>query len=372
MNYKTFILIFALFLVTGFHHQQPINDEPLFFSMGDEWKDIVKDVPVFNFKAKSLDSSYTTHVAQEVRLLSNSKKQPVLFFSDIETAVCADGECKLANLKIYWNLLGNYVGFGIDPDLPLTKFEHDVFETEDYAKLHELLLDEHSILKRRKMSDLIDTVYVSPSNLFSKNIDAVSGATKAEIKESVVKGGLYSCYTLWHIVHGEVKEKMKTYIDSIHSDELITYFLDSPYRDYQQYALKQITAKDYEKHIESILQIFKTNDALTRAYILKKIPDSLFSDQKVSTEVYQTFPNIDVNTRTLLIKRIAYANAIAVEILSESLEDMTKNQLKFYLNYLEKIPAKIDKKIEFNLIKTSKNQDYTYSYLIKKYLKNKK
>ena len=170
MNYKTFILILGLFLITGFHHHTHTNDEPLFFNMGDEWKDIAKDVPVFNFKVKSIDTSYTSSITHQVRLLSNSKKQPVLFFSDIETAVCADGECKLANLKIYWNLLGNYVGFGIDPDLPLTKFEHDVFETEDYAKLHELLLDEHSILKRRKMSDLIDTVYVSTSNLFSKNI----------------------------------------------------------------------------------------------------------------------------------------------------------------------------------------------------------
>ncbi|MEP3837672.1 MAG: hypothetical protein ABJM36_08490 [Algibacter sp.] len=365
-------LILVLFLITGFHHQNHMGDEPLFFNMGDEWKDIAKDVPVFNFKVKSTDSSYTTSITHQVRLLSNSKKQPVLFFSDIETAVCADGKCKLANIKMYWNLLGNYVGFGIDPELPLTKYEHDAFETQDYAKLHQLLLDEHSILKRRKMSDLIDTVHISKPNLFSNSIDAVSGATKAEIKQSVVKGGLYSCYTLWHIVHGEVKEKMKTYIDSLHSDELITYFLESPYKDYQQYALKQITAKEYEKHIESILQIFKSNNAVTRAYIIKKTPVSVFSDKKIAEQIYQTFPDLDINTRTLLIKKIEHTHVIAVEVLSENLENMTKNQLKFYLSYLKNNSNNIHKSIELNLIKTSKNQDYTYSYLISEYLKNKK
>ncbi|MEP5341613.1 MAG: hypothetical protein ABJL44_03450 [Algibacter sp.] len=346
--------------------------KPMFFNMENEWQDVVADIPVFKFKTASLNSSYDSPVSYQVRLLSNKKREPLLFFADIETTVCADGECKLANLKVFWNLLGNYVGYGVDPKLPLTKYEHDAFEEKDYAKLHQLLLDNNSILKRRKMSDLIDTVYVSKSDMFSNQVDAISGATKTEIKESVVKGGLYSCYTLWHIVHGDVNKKIKLYTDSIHTDKLNQYCLNTDYKDYQNYALKHIPKEKYGDHIKQILQIFKTNDGLTRAYVLKKIPDTIFSKQKVTTEIYNTFPEVDINTRTLLIKKIENTDFAAVEILSKYLRYMTKNQLKLYLEYLKNTSENINKKTISNLKRTSKDKNYPYNYMVKEYLNNRK
>ena len=84
-----------------------------------------------------------------------------MFFSDIETPVCADGECKLAKIKIYWNLLGNYVGYGIDNEhIHSQSLNMILLKKQTMSKLHRLLLDDNSILKRRKMSDLIDEVPV--------------------------------------------------------------------------------------------------------------------------------------------------------------------------------------------------------------------
>ncbi len=369
--YKSFAFIIILFIM-GFQDQNKPDYKPMFFSMTNEWKDITKDEPIFEFVVKSLDTTYNAQINHNVRLLSNSKGDPRLFFSEIETSVCADGECKLANIKVYWNLLGNYVGYGIPPEFPLTKFEHDHFEKEDYAKLHQLLLDDNSILKRRKMSDLIDKVPVLSSNIESKDLDGISGATKKEIKESVVKGGLYSCYTLWHIVHGEVKEKMKRYLQSLNSDTLTHYFLYAPYKDYQGYALKQLPKEEFKYHSKQIASIFKTTDALTKAYILKKIPSAVLSEQKTAAQFYNAFPNVDINSRTLLIKKMKLANPNAVEILSKYVNRMTKNQLKLYLKYLEEISVSVKRKVKSNLLKASKNKRYTYSYLIKEFLKNKK
>ncbi|MBJ6366997.1 hypothetical protein [Snuella sedimenti] len=339
--------------------------------MTNELKDIAKDEPVFKFEVKSLDTAYSAQINHDVRLLSNSNGEPRVFFSDIETSVCADGECKLANIKVYWNLLGNYVGYGIHPELPLTKYEHDTFEREDYAKLHQLLLDENSILKRRKITDLIDKIPVSPSNIDSKDLDGISGATKKEIKESVVKGGLYSCYTLWHIVHGEAKEKIKTYLQSINTPALNTYFLYAPYRDYQIYALKQLNKAEFKEHSKQIASIFQSTDALTRTYVLKKIPEDVLSEQRTTSQFYDVFPHIDINSRTLLIKKLKDANSTAVEIVSKHVGYMTKNQLSMYLKYLEETYESLNGGVKYNLIKASNSKRYAYSYLIKEYLKNR-
>lgn len=369
--FKPNALIVILFTIVGFQDQKKPDYTPMFFSMTNEWKDIAKDEPIFEFTVKSLDTIYNTQLNHKVRLLSSSSGEPRLFFSDIETSVCADGECKLANIKVYWNLLGNYVGYGIYSKYPLTKFEHEHFEKEDYAKLHKLLLDDNSIIKRRKMSDLIDKIPVSPSNINSKDLDGISGATKREIKESVVKGGLYSCYTLWHIVHGEVKEKMKTYLQSISSEVLNHYFLYSSYKDYQEYALKQLDKTEFSEFSNQILKIFKTTDALTKAYILKKIPSDVLTEFKISTQLYNTFPEIDINSRTLLIQKMESANPNAVEILSKNLNYMTKNQLKLYLKFIEETPGSLTREIKSNMIKASNYKGYIYNHLIKEFLKNR-
>ncbi|SIQ98206.1 hypothetical protein [Maribacter ulvicola] len=371
LKFLTFIsVILSIMELNG---QMKSDYNPMFFSMNNEWKEITKDESIFEFTVKSLDTIYNTEIAHTVKLLSNNAGEPKLFFSDIETTVCADGECKIANIKVYWNLLGNYVGYGIYPEYPLTKFEHDEFEKEDYAKLHKLLSDDNSILKRRKMSDLIDKVPVAPSNTnLSKDMDGVSGATKREVKESVVKGGLYSCYTLWHIVHGPVKDKMKDYMLSLNTSELNRYFLYTPYKDYQLYALKQLDKTKFKTHSEQIIKIFKTTDALTKSYILKKIPSNVLSEEKITVEYYSTFPDIDINSRTLLLKKIKFANPISVNILSRYLDYLTKNQMELYLKYLESVPNHLYKKIKGELVKMSKNKNYPYSYLVIEFLKNRK
>ncbi|AUP78516.1 hypothetical protein [Flavivirga eckloniae] len=368
---KSLGLIIVIMLFTlGFNLQLKSNTDPLFFTMPEEWKDLAKDSLIFNF-SWNVDTIHNPQVFHNVRLLSSTKGEPKLFFSDIETPVCADGECRIASIKMYWNLLGNYVGYGIYPDNPLTKYDHDPFEYEDYAKLHQLLLDDNSVLKRKEITDLVDEKPVLlPNEASSVDIDAVSGATKKEIKASVVQGGLYSCYTFWHIVHGEVKEKMNSYLRSIYTDSLNNYFLYSNYEDYQSYALKQLTKEAYKTHSDQIVKIFEKGQPLLRIYILKKIPRSEFEKEHISEQFYNLFSKIDVNSRTYLIKRIGLAHPSVLEILSDHVSVMTKNQLKIYLKYLEADHKHMSSKIKSNLIEVSRSKSYAYNYLLKAFLED--
>lgn len=42
-------------------------------------------------------------------------------------------------------------------------------------------------------------------------IDGLTAATAKEIKSVVVDGALYSTYTLWHLVHGNIKQQIQKY-----------------------------------------------------------------------------------------------------------------------------------------------------------------
>ena len=83
----------------------------------------------------------------QMYLLSDKEGYPLFFYSDIYTPVCIDNICKPIQIEIYLNLLGEYVGFALDKDQPLTKFDHEEFEPDDYEKFHKLLKRNHSCAK---------------------------------------------------------------------------------------------------------------------------------------------------------------------------------------------------------------------------------
>ena len=105
-----------------------------------------------------------------------------------------------------------------------------------------MLTDDNSILKRREIDELIK----KPEKPKIKGVDAVAGAMVKEVKESVVSGALYSCYTAWHLVHGAVKDEIKELTLSLLDEGLVLRRLHSRHPDYQWFALKRLDENQYE------------------------------------------------------------------------------------------------------------------------------
>ena len=124
--------------------------KPLFFEMGEEYRKVAQEQEVFLFRGKD---SLPEH---QMLLLSDSAGNPLLFYADIYTPVCIDNICKPVQIEVYWDLLGEYVGFALQKDQPLTKFDHEEFDSSDYLKLHQLLLNKKSILRDKKLSDFYE------------------------------------------------------------------------------------------------------------------------------------------------------------------------------------------------------------------------
>ncbi|MEM1357707.1 MAG: hypothetical protein AAGF89_05890, partial [Bacteroidota bacterium] len=308
------------------------NNPPRYLQPGLDWQKISTSIPVLTF------ANPDTSITHQLYLLKDATNVPLMYYADILTPVCIDGVCKPVYLEMYWDLLGQYVGFGEYPNHPLTKYDHDLFTPEDYVKLQELLLDRNSILDRKNLDDLYDLRSVANEKIEYNGveIDGISGATKTEIKSSIVSGALYSCHRLWNLAHGAASAKIRTHLSQIYTDTLAECFLRSEISTYRYYAVRQMEGSAFAD-FDPIFAVYQRGNPLVRKHILKKIPDSLFQLTRIHGPLYRTFPDLDGTSKTLLIDKLSLAPA-AAPALAPHLVKMTKNQLKTYLKHLQISP----------------------------------
>lgn len=300
---------------------------------------------------------------QEVLALVDEKKAPILYTADIATPVCADGECKLMNIKFYWTLLGEYAGFDRYPMMPLTKHDHDVFEEEDYQKLHRLLNDDKSPLGRRTIDQLVE----KPTMRTVNGVDAISGATITQVKEAVVSGALYSCYTAWHLVHGEIQEQLKAHTLATLDKETTQHMLYSVNPGYQLFALNHMDIPEYGTHYEQLAQIFRTGTPLVRSIVAKRLTSKFKDVPQLQRPFWDAFEIVDSSSRSLMIKYLAQAPDYVPELLSKKLGAMSKNQLKGFFNYLRGNNV-LQTQTRVNILEFSKSENQTYAYLAREFL----
>lgn len=359
---------FVAVLGMGFWYLGPnqlAKNPPLYTAMPKEYTRVATEQIAFELPGK--DS-----LKHPVYLLSDEKKQPLLYAADITTPVCIDGLCKPMYLTLYWSLIGDYVGYGVFQDNLLTKFDHEPFDTADYHKFHQLLLNKHSILELKTMEDLFDANIQAKKEKITfqgKEVDAVSGATKAEITESVVKGALYSCFTAWHLAHGAVKESIANHFLSIYSPVMAQAFLRSEYEDYQFFALKQMDTLAFAKNMPQVQEIFRASSPMTRLYILKKLPKETWKTEQGALPFFQTFASTDINTRTSLLNNLKYAPEKVTEILAKDLTKMSKNQLTLFLKHLAEHKNRLSKSVKAELETAAKNTLFTDRYVVEAFLK---
>lgn len=130
-----------------------------------------------------------------IYLLKDSLRNPLCFYSDIFSPVCFDNSCRAVSLRIYWDLCGEFLGFKVAANDPLTKNRHEPFSKQDYYTLYTILNNPNAEISKMNKQDLVNHNSIS-------GVDAVSGATTSGISAFVVAGAAYSTYTLWHLVYG--------------------------------------------------------------------------------------------------------------------------------------------------------------------------
>lgn len=340
------------------------NNVPKHLILDVDWESIATSEEVFQFQNRD------TLVTHTMNLLRNDDGLPLLYYADILTPVCIDGICKPVYVEMYWDLFGQYAGYGEYPDKILSKFDHDDFEKDDYDKLHGLLNDANSILGRRRLSQLYDISQEREIMIKFKGqeVDGVSGATKKEIKTAIVEGALYSCYTLWHLSYGEAAEKIKENLPKIYNNALANHFLNSGHDAYHMYGMENLAKEDFHDRVPELTQVLKNSKPVTRKYTLKKMPKELYNESMIVDQLYGNISDLDFNARTLLIKNLKYSNEKAANALSTQMDVMSKNQLKSFLNSVSEIPDFQSPIVLSNLKKSTTEKSFAYAFMVKEFL----
>ncbi len=340
------------------------TNQPKFINLSSDYSLVAKSEKVFSF------NNPDTLLSHDMFLLKSADDLPLMYYSDIQTPVCIDNLCKPVFIEMYWDLMGNYAGYGEFSDEKLSKFDHDNFEKKDYEKLHGLLGDAHSIMGKRPLHSLYDISLSRDLTIKFKGVevDGVSGATRKEIKTEIVDGALYSCHKLWRIAHGAAVPMIQKNLSSIYSDRLGDHLLESSHQEYHMQTVERLPVDQMEEKIEPLAQVLRSANAMTRSYILKKLPKPLFSHPVIVQELFDGFSSFDNNSKTIIVANSKHTTALAVLSLANQISHMSKNQLKDFLTQIKNTESLKSDALSSRLNDPSLAKDCIYYYLIQDYL----
>jgi hypothetical protein len=143
------------------------------------------------------------------------------FFMEVETVVCGDSKCKIDIIKIYWDKFGFFQKIELPEGVNLEKGEGKHFDDHDYTKLQGILTNSENSLKEIYKEEVVGLET-------TEGVDAVSGATILVNTDDYVSGAVWTCYTLWHWAHGDIKDIIRNITgDALTQEEIISFLRDT-------------------------------------------------------------------------------------------------------------------------------------------------
>ena len=266
---------------------------PLFFLLHPLWFEPDQaslDPPAFEFLTQ--DS-----VEVAVYPLYDSEKRLDQYQARIFTPICEDTICYSVELDFYWDLLGNFIEYKLLPGKPLTKVEHDPFEEEDYQKLGAILRNKQPAFVNMRKEELITKV----SN---DQVDGITGATVAAIKDEIVPGAAYSCYTLWHIAHGVVMNGILQHTASQLDTPLVRKLSALEDENAHFFLFNNFKGSDFSKYLPELLYMIGKNGSYFAKQAIEKLPIELLSNHEVQDFFAEHFNQIGYFAQVSLLKQL--------------------------------------------------------------------
>ncbi|WP_159439327.1 hypothetical protein [Tenacibaculum agarivorans] len=191
--------------------------------------------------------SLTEPVACTLIEVKNDKKQPIAYYMNVKSVVCGDKRCRVDLIKIFWDILGGYSHVELPDGVDLEKDEGENFTNDDYTKLNIILSDADSPLQNVYKHEIVSTIG-------SEGIDALTGATILVDKSSYVEGAVWTCYSIWHWIHGDTKQILRNITGDSFSELQLKDYLKSNKKEQQLFALEQLTIrKDFSKETMTLV-----------------------------------------------------------------------------------------------------------------------
>ena len=311
VKYKKFIFLiiggFLVMLLAGFSHYDTVRPSTGFWAMeGEVFMHLAPVDP-----ADSLSG-------RELYELRDDKGLTVWFGRDIFKDVCMTGQCKMMRLWVFWDGAGNYLGFQVPENEPLTKSDHTEFAGTDYEKLHNILLDTASILKDLKTEDLT----VEDETKKKVEVDGYTAATKPGLAEVVVKDAVYTCHTLWHTVYGPSRKAILDILESRINEEYLARLTGSGRVNLQSAVVSYVGKypEYHEKFYPFIMDFIRSEDTALSEKALAYFRTELLIDSEVQSRLAAILPELSAQKKYDIIWKFVEVKQVEKDVVLNLLE----------------------------------------------------
>lgn len=277
----------------------------------------------------------TDSIQYELWLLYDHNDHPFQFMAEIFTPVCYSNKCYPVYIDFYWDLLGNYQFYKVPKGERLTKNDHEPFTKDDYEHLERILQNESSLLGEYAAEDLVTSTESETAN----SVDAVTGATSKTIQNEVISGAVYSCYTLWHIAHGDISEYILAHTESDHNEGDIIRFLESENHKYQYWAMDKVFERELwekEKFALPLLNILRGRNIFISQFLIERLPNEMLQTASRQQWLWDTYLLSPYRLQLSLLdkmKALDLEREIEVNLIGQ-LENGNKTQKEKIFNIL--------------------------------------
>lgn len=275
--------------------------------------------------------------SDNIYLRRSDAQIPLYYFKNVKSEVCFDNECRLLDIRVYWNITGRYLGFEIPKGEFLSKYDHEPFTEIEYRRLNELLANPSLPFGNMSFDEL-----VAVSEKEASEVDGVSGATSEKVSEIVVKGAAYTTFKLWNIVYGPTMDFVAHLTESQLNADLIDWILKSSDINDRLWALDKIDQNMTlnSKLIASLSAIVSNENYYYMVYstIRTLEPVHLDSDD-LQLGLFSAYKTVNHSIKKMIVEKLIQAPYLNVEIVKRSrslLVELNGQQLDGFLKLYTK------------------------------------
>lgn len=222
---------------------------------------------------------------------------PDFYVAHVKTPVCEDSQCYDIEVMLKFDLTGQFLGLDTLAGKGLTKLDHIPFTDGDYDQLQSLLMDERSPLGWYEKEALI-------SDTRNSDLDGFTGATILEIRDIVIDGGVYSCYTLWNLVHRNLKFIAQERTKVLFDEGLIRKMVSYKEERYHYFIINHLASEQWLMFEEALLPLLNFNQGYFLKNAVEKMPREFLESETVQIFFAKRFAALNYFTQVAFLKRL--------------------------------------------------------------------
>lgn len=255
-----------------------------------ESKSIINENPLFYFTASDSIHIEVNANFDSLGLLEN-------YSARVIAPVCEKDKCYIIEIDFYWDLIGRFHRYDTIFGNGLTKLDHEPFTQSDYSKLDNILNNSGSLLASYTKEELV-------KNTRSSEIDGFTGATIIEIKESVIGGAVYSCFTLWHIANGSVADSIQRSTKKLLNRDLVKKLVSQKDQEINYYLINNFKESDFSSNLPEILQTIEDGKGYFCKNAIEKMSENIIADGLSQQFFASKFTQLDYFAQVALLEKL--------------------------------------------------------------------